>query len=220
MRPAKLRSDGVHAIVDATHSDAHTPCVGGRRTAGPSATALRSPESKRCPSCGETKPLDEFAAATTKGSRRFWRCRSCDAQAHKAKNVAGSRPGQWVQLYGPVLDPDCITIGQRSPEATPAVEPTGARPVPSDLLGLLRLPDWWDRANCLGMEPSAFHPGPGKDAIQAREVCAGCTVRVECLERALTIRASLGRDSDVGVWGGTTERERKALAAERRKAVA
>jgi WhiB family transcriptional regulator, redox-sensing transcriptional regulator len=39
----------------------------------------------------------------------------------------------------------------------------------------------------------------------ARQVCAGCPVRVECLADALDSR------TDFGVWGGATERERRAL---------
>jgi WhiB family redox-sensing transcriptional regulator len=128
---------------------------------------------------------------------------------------------QWHVGYARTLDPDCVTLAEWTSGADQEPPETLAeRPVPVDLIGLLRLPEWWGRANCLGMDPAAFHPGPGQDASAARAVCAGCTVQVECLERALAIRGTLGRDNDAGVWGGTTERERKAIAAERRKAVA
>ena len=36
-------------------------------------------------------------------------------------------------------------------------------------------------------------------------ICAGCAVPEECLEWALTARAAFG------VWGGTTEQERRRL---------
>lgn len=39
----------------------------------------------------------------------------------------------------------------------------------------------------------------------AREVCAGCVVRLDCLVDALDNRVPFG------VWGGMTERERRAL---------
>lgn len=39
----------------------------------------------------------------------------------------------------------------------------------------------------------------------AREVCAACDVRLECLVDALDHRIGFG------VWGGMTERERRAL---------
>lgn len=47
---------------------------------------------------------------------------------------------------------------------------------------------------------------------RAREVCAGCRVRTECLEYALAM------DERFGVWGGKSERERRAIQRERRRA--
>lgn len=43
----------------------------------------------------------------------------------------------------------------------------------------------------------------------ARAVCTGCPVRLECLADALDNRM------DFGVWGGMTERERRALLRRR-----
>ncbi|GEL46853.1 hypothetical protein CHO01_19690 [Cellulomonas hominis] len=43
----------------------------------------------------------------------------------------------------------------------------------------------------------------------ARSVCGACVVRMECLADALDSRA------DFGVWGGMTERERRALRRRR-----
>lgn len=43
----------------------------------------------------------------------------------------------------------------------------------------------------------------------ARTVCGTCEVRLECLADALDSRA------DFGVWGGMTERERRALRRRR-----
>jgi WhiB family redox-sensing transcriptional regulator len=43
----------------------------------------------------------------------------------------------------------------------------------------------------------------------ARSVCSSCVVRMECLADALDSRA------DFGVWGGMTERERRALRRRR-----
>jgi WhiB family redox-sensing transcriptional regulator len=51
-----------------------------------------------------------------------------------------------------------------------------------------------------------------RQVIEAKAVCAGCPVRSACLVFALE------RDLE-GVWGGTTEDERRALrAADRRVA--
>jgi WhiB family redox-sensing transcriptional regulator len=47
----------------------------------------------------------------------------------------------------------------------------------------------------------------GEDARPARAVCAGCLVREECLAHALAHPSYL----DSGVWGDTSERERKRL---------
>lgn len=44
---------------------------------------------------------------------------------------------------------------------------------------------------------------------EARAVCHGCPVRLDCLADALDSRA------DFGVWGGMTERERRALLRRR-----
>jgi WhiB family transcriptional regulator, redox-sensing transcriptional regulator len=44
---------------------------------------------------------------------------------------------------------------------------------------------------------------------EARSVCGACDVRLECLADALDSRA------DFGVWGGMTERERRALLRRR-----
>ena len=44
---------------------------------------------------------------------------------------------------------------------------------------------------------------------EARAVCATCPVRLECLADALDNRM------DFGVWGGMTERERRALLRRR-----
>lgn len=70
--------------------------------------------------------------------------------------------------------------------------------------------DWRHRAACRDEDPELFFPvsdmGPGaKQAENAKSVCARCPVRSECLAYAL--RNGL----DYGVFGGTTERERRAL---------
>jgi WhiB family redox-sensing transcriptional regulator len=70
---------------------------------------------------------------------------------------------------------------------------------------------WMDRANCLGCDPELFYPERGESISQARAVCAGCVVRVECLDFALAI------GEKVGIWGGLSERERRRLRKARRQ---
>jgi len=49
----------------------------------------------------------------------------------------------------------------------------------------------------------------GSAQREARSVCTGCPVRLDCLAEALDNRL------DFGVWGGMTERERRALRRRR-----
>jgi WhiB family transcriptional regulator, redox-sensing transcriptional regulator len=83
------------------------------------------------------------------------------------------------------------------------------RPAPSDGT------DWRDHAACRDADPELFFPignaGPALHQVdQAKQVCARCTVRTPCLEWAL----ASGQES--GVWGGTSDDERRALRRMRR----
>jgi WhiB family redox-sensing transcriptional regulator len=63
-----------------------------------------------------------------------------------------------------------------------------------------------DAAACYGCEPELFLPAP-KDhrAIEAaRQVCARCPIRLDCL--ALALRTPNAQ----GIWGGLTQSERAA----------
>ena len=64
---------------------------------------------------------------------------------------------------------------------------------------------WQDEANCLGVDPDLFFPERGASTREAKEVCRGCVVRLECLEYALQ------SDERFGIWGGLSERERRRL---------
>jgi WhiB family redox-sensing transcriptional regulator len=72
--------------------------------------------------------------------------------------------------------------------------------------------DWRDRAACLGLDPQIFYPTTDEEADAARAICATCDVRDECLEHAL------GRREKDGVWGGATERDRRRIIRQRRRA--
>lgn len=52
----------------------------------------------------------------------------------------------------------------------------------------------------------------GKEQNKAKIVCTGCPVRMECLAEALDNQIGYG------VWGGMTERERRALLRTRPQA--
>ena len=69
--------------------------------------------------------------------------------------------------------------------------------------------DWWKSAACQDADPELFFPvsavGPGREDIaRAKAVCASCLVRRPCLEFALATHQVHG------VWGGTTEEERRS----------
>jgi WhiB family transcriptional regulator, redox-sensing transcriptional regulator len=68
--------------------------------------------------------------------------------------------------------------------------------------------DWTTRAGCRSTDPDAlFVQGAAQN--RAKAVCLGCPVRAECLADALDNRV------EFGVWGGLTERERRALLRRR-----
>jgi WhiB family redox-sensing transcriptional regulator len=64
---------------------------------------------------------------------------------------------------------------------------------------------WQDRALCAQTDPEAFFPEKGGSTREAKKICLGCEVRVECLEFALA------HDERFGIWGGLSERERRRL---------
>ena len=73
---------------------------------------------------------------------------------------------------------------------------------------------WMARGNCAEKPPSLFFPSDGVGVDVARKVCVGCPVQETCLEYALEHRI------DHGVWGGTSERERRRILRSRRLAAA
>ena len=77
----------------------------------------------------------------------------------------------------------------------------------------MRTIDWRERGRCKGADPSVFYPEADDDPAEAaKAICASCIVRHACLEYAITMRERLG------VWGGATERERRRMIRQRRKA--
>lgn len=67
---------------------------------------------------------------------------------------------------------------------------------------------WKQRGACRDADPDElFVDGAAQN--RAKAVCTGCPVRTECLAYALDNRI------DHGVWGGTTDRERRALLRRR-----
>lgn len=73
---------------------------------------------------------------------------------------------------------------------------------------------WRDEALCRDTDPDLFFPvgTTGQALVQierAKSVCGECPVRCECLEFALET------NQDAGIWGGTSEDERRLLRRQR-----
>ncbi len=68
--------------------------------------------------------------------------------------------------------------------------------------------EWAPLGRCAGSDPDALFV-QGKAQRAAKVVCKGCPVVAECLADALDNR------TEFGVWGGMTERERRALLRRR-----
>lgn len=69
---------------------------------------------------------------------------------------------------------------------------------------------WMRDGACRNYPAAAFFPSDGVGVASARKICATCPVAERCLEYALTNRI------DHGVWGGTSERERRRILKRRR----
>jgi WhiB family transcriptional regulator, redox-sensing transcriptional regulator len=74
--------------------------------------------------------------------------------------------------------------------------------------------NWWELAACREADPEFFFPISGAgasaaDVARAKAYCARCCIRQRCLDFAI--------DSHEvhGVWGGTSEEERRVIAARR-----
>lgn len=77
-------------------------------------------------------------------------------------------------------------------------------------------PDWAHRAACAapGVDRRIFFPGQGEDARPAKAICARCPVAVECLTFALD------NGERFGIWGGTSQRERRLIRRDRARSAA
>ncbi|MEU9420181.1 WhiB family transcriptional regulator [Streptomyces sp. NPDC048272] len=68
---------------------------------------------------------------------------------------------------------------------------------------------WNESAVCRVGDPDELFVVGSPGQNRAKAVCRGCPVRTECLTEALDNRI------EFGVWGGMTERERRALLRRR-----
>ena len=69
------------------------------------------------------------------------------------------------------------------------------------------------QAACVGMDTNLFYSGmSGRYAneMTAKAICITCPIRMQCLQQAL-------ENEEYGIWGGTTEIERKAMRRKQRR---
>ena len=82
--------------------------------------------------------------------------------------------------------------------------------ISSTLALALASDDWRDQSSCRDTDPNLFFPvgttGPALAQIEAaKAVCRMCDSQVACLEFALAT------NQESGVWGATSEEERRKL---------
>ena len=66
------------------------------------------------------------------------------------------------------------------------------------------------KGNCRSKAPEVFFPSDGLGVEAAKKICETCNVKDLCLNHALDNRI------DHGVWGGTSERQRRRLRKEQK----
>lgn len=74
--------------------------------------------------------------------------------------------------------------------------------------------DWSDLARCRGMDPDVFFGRNLTEARAAIRTCDRCEVRQHCLDYAVE------QQIEIGVWGGLTERQRRAYVRNRNRRLA
>jgi WhiB family redox-sensing transcriptional regulator len=76
---------------------------------------------------------------------------------------------------------------------------------------LPRPQDWAADALCAQTDPEAFFPEKGGSVRDAKRICNGHADRPPCPVREECLKAALERDERFGIFGGLSERERRAL---------
>jgi WhiB family redox-sensing transcriptional regulator len=96
---------------------------------------------------------------------------------------------------------------RRLPSGPVIVPPAQVIVAPDDPAEL----EWQDKALCAEVDPEIFYPEKGGSVRDPKRICGLCEVREPCLDYALT-HEDAGR---FGIWGGTSERERRRIKASR-----
>lgn len=92
------------------------------------------------------------------------------------------------------------------PDGTISADGIGRRATPAEeLFALLEPPAWHASAACRGKPTSWFYPDRGEATDQAKALCESCPVRAACTAHAMRVPERFG------IWGGTSERQRKRM---------
>lgn len=61
---------------------------------------------------------------------------------------------------------------------------------------------WTEHAACKDTDYELWFPKAGDNGQRAKRICAGCPVRQQCLDFAIT-------NEEYGIWGGMSEHQRR-----------
>jgi WhiB family redox-sensing transcriptional regulator len=100
--------------------------------------------------------------------------------------------------------PEDTSTGSTLTRLLPVVMPIAVAPA---------LGEWHGRGLCVGEDPGIFFPGHGSPGTEARQVCALCRYRDDCLEYATEA-------DEFGIWGGLDQDERRRLRKKRHRQTA
>jgi WhiB family transcriptional regulator, redox-sensing transcriptional regulator len=79
---------------------------------------------------------------------------------------------------------------------------TAVLPLITSALAGTALGKWTEHALCTRTDPELFFPPKGNPGTEAKQICASCPVRGECLAYAIEA------DEEFGIWGGLNRAER------------
>jgi WhiB family redox-sensing transcriptional regulator len=104
-----------------------------------------------------------------------------------------------------------LAMSAESATQSDTTDETDVDSISTVVVQLLRRPRWQTVGACRGERVEMFIPDRGGPTARAKQLCARCTVRAECLRYALAV------PDLVGYWAGTNERERRKLRAASRR---
>jgi WhiB family transcriptional regulator, redox-sensing transcriptional regulator len=75
------------------------------------------------------------------------------------------------------------------------------------------LPVWMDdpRVKCKGLNKYMYPNQPSSEVTKAKALCNGQDGNAPCAMRAVCLRHAIDNHESYGVWGGTSERDRRKI---------